>query len=150
MTAVARVGGRLLLLDPDDRVLLIHERLEVGGTHWLTPGGGVESGEQPRDAALRETIEEVGISVTLPANATPVLVTRRDWSWEGIDYDQIDHFFLVRVARGTAVSPQALTGPEEQTRLGERWWSTEQLRATAETLVPPDLGEVLSRLLGHG
>ena len=150
MTPVPRVGGRLLLVDPAGRVLLIHERLEFRGTHWLTPGGGVEAGEQPRDAACRETFEEVGIAIELPPDAQPVLVTRRDWSWEGTDYDQVDHFFLVRVADGAAARPQALTGPEQQTRLGERWWSASELRETAETVVPPDLGDVLSRLAGHG
>jgi len=149
MTPVARVGGRLLIVDPADRVLLIHERLEFGGTHWLTPGGGVEPGEHPRDAALREAVEEVGLSVTLSPTAEPVLVTRRDWSWQGIDYDQIDHFFLVRVPDGTSAQPQALTGPEAQTRIGERWWSAEDLSATDEVLVPPNLGEALSRVLGE-
>lgn len=152
MRAIPRVGGRLLLVDPAGRVLLIHERLEFGGAHWLTPGGGVEPGEHPRDAAVREAVEEVGISACLRPDAEPVLLTRRDWSWEGIDYDQVDHFFLVRVAAGTGVQPQALTGPEQQTRLGERWWSVSELRATDETLLPSDLGDVLSRLLGepHG
>ena len=95
---VARVGGRVLLVDASQRLLLIHERLEHGGTHWLTPGGGVEDGEHPRDAARRETIEETGIEVDLPADAEAVLTTRRDWSWAGVDYDQVDHFFLARVA----------------------------------------------------
>jgi 8-oxo-dGTP pyrophosphatase MutT (NUDIX family) len=147
MTRVPRVGGRLLLLDPAGRLLLIHERLESGGAHWLTPGGGVEPGELPRDAAVRETLEEVGIGVDLPADAEPVLRTRRDWSWAGVDYDQVDHFFLVRLPAPVPPQPQALTGPEEQTRLGERWWSLADLSATDEVLVPPDLGHVLSRIL---
>ncbi len=63
MTPVARLGGRVLLVDRSERVLLIHERLEDGTTHWLTPGGGVEAGEQPREAAAREAYEETGIRV---------------------------------------------------------------------------------------
>lgn len=149
MTPVARVGGRLLLVDPAGRVLLIHERLEFGGTHWLTPGGGVEADEHPREAALREAVEEVGISVTLPADAESILITRRNWSWHGIDYDQVDHFFLVRVPAGTTARPQALTGPEQETRIGERWWSVDELCATEEILVPTDLGAALSRVLGE-
>ena len=54
MTPVARVGGRVLVVDASQRVLLIHERIEDGTTHWLTPGGGVEAGEQPAEAARRE------------------------------------------------------------------------------------------------
>lgn len=149
MTRVARVGGRVLLVDPDGRVLLIHERLEFGGSHWLTPGGGIEADEQPRDAAVREALEEVGIAVQIPAGEESVLRTRRDWSWEGVDYDQVDYFFLVRVPAATAVAPQALTPPEAQTRLGERWWTVVELLSTSETLLPADLGEVLSQVLAR-
>jgi 8-oxo-dGTP diphosphatase len=31
--------------------------------HWTLPGGKVETGEDPLDCALRETLEEVGIQV---------------------------------------------------------------------------------------
>jgi 8-oxo-dGTP pyrophosphatase MutT (NUDIX family) len=147
MTPVARLGGRVLLIDQCERVLLIHERLEDGTTHWLTPGGGVEAGEQPRDAAERETYEETGIRIALPADVESVLVTRRDWSWAGVDYDQVDHFFLVRVADGTQARPQELTGVEQQTWLGLRWWPLDELQATDAVVVLADLGSVLIDLL---
>ena len=47
-----------------------------------------------------------------------MLTTRREWSWAGIDYDQVDHFFLVRVPDGTRAVPQGLTPVEQQTWLG--------------------------------
>ncbi len=102
---IARVGGRLLLVDASQRLLLIHERLEHGGTHWLTPGGGVENGEHPREAARREAIEETGLEVDLPADAEAVLTTRRNWSWHDTVFDQVDHFFLARVADGSRGAP---------------------------------------------
>jgi 8-oxo-dGTP pyrophosphatase MutT (NUDIX family) len=148
MTPVARVGGRVLLVDASERVLLIHERLEDDTTHWLTPGGGVEDDELPREAAMREAYEETGLELTLPAGDEPVLVTRRDWSWAGVDYDQVDHFFLVRVPDGTPARPRRLTDVEAQTWLELRWWSIDELRASDVVVVPPDLGEVLTRLLG--
>jgi 8-oxo-dGTP pyrophosphatase MutT (NUDIX family) len=146
--SVARVGGRVFLVDASERVLLIHERLEGGGTHWLTPGGGVEDGEHPRDAARRETLEETGIDVE--PDHEEVLRTRRDWSWDGVDYDQVDHFFLARVPDGTAVRPKALTAVERLTLLGTRWWTLAELRASEEVMVPADVADVLARILADG
>jgi 8-oxo-dGTP pyrophosphatase MutT (NUDIX family) len=146
---VARVGGRVLLLDASERVLLIHERLEGGGTHWLTPGGGVEADEHPREAARREAIEETGIELDLAPDAEAVLVTRRDWSWAGVEYDQVDHFFLAHVPDGLPVEPRSLTAMEQQTLLGTRWWEVEELLVTDAVLLPPDLGTVVARLLGR-
>jgi 8-oxo-dGTP pyrophosphatase MutT (NUDIX family) len=144
---VDRVGGRLLVLDPDDRILLIHERIDGARSHWLTPGGGVEDGEDPRAAAAREAVEEVGLVVELAADQPSVLVTRRLWSWAGVTYDQVDHFFLARVDRGVDVRPQGLTAMERQTVLGHAWWTVAELRDTDEVLLPPDLAEVLTRVL---
>ena len=146
---IARVGGRALLVDGSQRLLLIHERLEHGGSHWLTPGGGVEGDEHPREAARRETLEETGIELDLAADAEAVLVTRRAWSWAGTEYDQIDHFFLARVADGTPFAPRALTDIEKTTLIGSRWWTVAELRDTAELLVPPDIGDVLAALLSR-
>jgi len=148
-----RVGGRLLLIDTDDRVLLIHETYEQDGeprTHWLTPGGGVENDEDPRQTAVREAFEETGIEVALGADAPEVLTTRRYWSWRDLHFDQVDHFFATRVASGLPVQPQGLTDVEVLTLLGHRWWSVAELRATSETILPPQLAEVLERVLVDG
>jgi 8-oxo-dGTP pyrophosphatase MutT (NUDIX family) len=142
---VRRVGGRLLLIDPDGRVLLIHERIEHGRTHWLTPGGGLEAGEQPGDAAVREVYEETGLRVQLPPSAQPVLIARRRWSWAGVSYNQVDHYFVARVASGSPIEPRALTAMETETLLGHRWWTVDALRASTETIVPIQLADLLER-----
>ncbi|MCW2494862.1 NUDIX domain-containing protein [Jatrophihabitans sp.] len=143
-----RVGGRLLLVAPDDRLLLIHERIQDGSTHWLTPGGGVEAGESPQAAAAREAVEEVGIEVSIDSEA--VLVTQRHWSWDGVVYDQTDHFFLVRLPAVFEPAPAGLTAMEQVTLLGYGWWSAAELAVTQETVVPRDLGAVLAHLLAEG
>ena len=48
----------------DGRVALI-ERVRDRHTYFKFPGGGVESGESPQQAAVREAHEELGVSVEL-------------------------------------------------------------------------------------
>lgn len=49
-----------------DRVLLIYKKTGLGSGLYNAPGGIVEPGETPREAAVREVREEVGLEVTDP------------------------------------------------------------------------------------
>jgi 8-oxo-dGTP pyrophosphatase MutT (NUDIX family) len=49
-----------VVTDTDDRVLLIHR---TDNDRWALPGGGIELGENARDALVREVREETGIDV---------------------------------------------------------------------------------------
>jgi 8-oxo-dGTP pyrophosphatase MutT (NUDIX family) len=146
---VQRVGARVLLLDGGGHVLLIHERIH-GGTHWLTPGGGREPGESLQQAAVREVYEETGIRVRLDPALDPVHTYRRAWQWDGVTYDQTDHFFLAQVPSRPDLQPAALTAMEHQTLLGHRWWSTSELRAANDTFEPAELADILERLAPPG
>jgi ADP-ribose pyrophosphatase YjhB (NUDIX family) len=52
----------VLTYDPQGRVLLVRN---AGSKLWSTPGGIIEPGESPSDAAVRETWEETGLFVEL-------------------------------------------------------------------------------------
>jgi 8-oxo-dGTP pyrophosphatase MutT (NUDIX family) len=139
-----RLGARLFLIDRDDRVLMIHERDPQGGSPWwLTPGGGVELGETAREAAIRETYEETGLQVTLPATARPVFADRRTWSFEGVTYDQHNDYFAARVDGSDLIRPAAPTEAESRFLLGHHWWSEAELRASDELIFPPELADLL-------
>ncbi len=65
-----KVGKDLLLL-PSAAVVIYDERMRLllclhqDKNIWVTPGGLIEPGEQPSDAAVRETWEETGLLVEL-------------------------------------------------------------------------------------
>jgi 8-oxo-dGTP pyrophosphatase MutT (NUDIX family) len=51
-----------------DHVLLVHHR-RLGA--WLPPGGHIEEGELPPDAACREVLEETGLPVRILSSFVP-------------------------------------------------------------------------------
>ncbi|MFF0063477.1 NUDIX domain-containing protein [Streptomyces sp. NPDC005279] len=55
-------GAAALIRDGQGRVLLVEPNYRAG---WALPGGTIESdrGETPRQAARRETLEEIGLDV---------------------------------------------------------------------------------------
>lgn len=46
----------------DGRLLLIHKKLGLGAGKVTAPGGRIQDGESPAEAACRETREETGVS----------------------------------------------------------------------------------------
>lgn len=55
------VTGSALVTGPRGVILHKHRRLGI----WLQPGGHVDDGESPSQAAVRESVEETGLPVTL-------------------------------------------------------------------------------------
>jgi ADP-ribose pyrophosphatase YjhB (NUDIX family) len=61
---IRRIGAYGVLRDPLGRVLLARgSELSAFPGVWSLPGGGVEQGEDPQDAVVREVYEETGLTV---------------------------------------------------------------------------------------
>ncbi len=56
-------SARALLVDPQDRVLLMKLAFNAHQTVWLTPGGSLHPGESFEDALRREIREETGLTL---------------------------------------------------------------------------------------
>lgn len=59
-----RVAAYGVIVDQDRRILLAHWN-EHGRSGWTLPGGGLEEGEDPAAAAVREIFEETGFHARL-------------------------------------------------------------------------------------
>ncbi len=59
-----RVGAYGIITDAEERVLLAHWQEGVKGG-WTLPGGGLEPGEHPEVAVVREVLEETGFDVEI-------------------------------------------------------------------------------------
>lgn len=59
-----RVAAYAVVVDEEGRWLLAH-LTDPFPDQWTLPGGGVDPGEHPEDAAVRETFEETGLHIEL-------------------------------------------------------------------------------------
>lgn len=149
--AEMRQVARVILLDPTDRILLMHghEPDDPTDTWWFTPGGGLEGDETHEQAALRELAEETGLT---DVELGPVLWQRRcSFPFAGRQWHQDEWYYLARTRHtGPVPGPQALTELETRSLSGLRWWTSAELSVAHETVYPIRLAELLRTLLDEG
>jgi len=141
-----RLAARVVLLDPDDRVLLMrYDDGPPNGSHWTTPGGGLNDGEDFPAAALRELAEETGWS-DIPLGAE---VLRRAWTMEhsGRLVQQRERLYLAR----TGPAGREIQGVDSMHATDGiaawRWWTLAELDSTTETVWPTGLATVIRNAL---
>lgn len=140
-----RVAARLLLRDPDGRVLLFPYRPPaLGGriAYWFTPGGGVQDGESLAGAACRECLEETGYPLADPGEA----LARRQFAMRLPDGREVwadEHYFHVRVGR--IALQQDGWSEQERTSMGTGcWFDVMQLASQSQPVFPEHLLAMLA------
>jgi 8-oxo-dGTP pyrophosphatase MutT (NUDIX family) len=139
-----RATSRVLLFDPDDRTLLF---LQYGKDRslpprWITPGGGVDPGEDHDRAAIRELQEETGLVL----EALPPAFHRTDFDpdqrWHPYDSGHWE-WYAVRVP---SFSPSRDGWTEEELTdvVDWRWFPPEEVGTTEYEYEPADLPALLA------
>jgi 8-oxo-dGTP pyrophosphatase MutT (NUDIX family) len=133
-SVVCVYGGKLLVLVAIDPA--------SGRRYLLIPGGAVEEGETPLEAAERETMEETGYRVIAEANSE--LVRRYDFDWNGTIYDCLTHFFRATLAGNGEPQGEGLDSPY----LLSREW-IDQVEVEHAMAYHPVIQEAVMKLIGQ-
>lgn len=143
-----RQAVRAVVLDPEDRVLLVRFEFPGSGTKWALPGGGVEVGETDDQALRRELTEEVG--------APDVEIGPHVWNRlhivpfiDGSHDGQFEHIYVVRTP--VFVPQPALTWEQLNAEyvFEVRWWHPKELHG-ATPVAPARLAQHLATMRRDG
>ena len=78
-----RIGVGIVLLNTENKIF-VGKRIDNPANSWQMPQGGVDDGEDPRDAALRGLGEETGIT----PSSVEVVAQTADWIPYELPHDQ--------------------------------------------------------------
>ena len=132
-----REGVGVALLNRDDLVL-VGQRIDQTAEAWQMPQGGIDPGEDPLKAALREMEEEIGVSPSL----AEVIAESRGWLsydlppaladkvWNGRYRGQRQKWYLLRFLGKDSDINIATAHPEFKE------WRWQPFRSLPDMIVP--------------
>lgn len=140
-----RRAARALLLSDNEMILLLQIRSPEGDIFWITPGGGIENGEDAETALKRELFEELGLT---DVHIGPVVWLRHhtfDWG-----SDRISKREEYRIVNTRWFEPVMQDADENTWVASLRWWPVSELSATQERLTPLSLATIVENYIRQG
>jgi ADP-ribose pyrophosphatase YjhB (NUDIX family) len=144
-----RRAGRVIVLDPGDRVLLFrYDEGPPNGRHWATPGGGLNDGEDYAAGARRELAEETGW--TDAALSAEVYEWTHTMAHADAIVRQHERFFLARVETARRALGQVAAMHISDGIAAWHWWTLADMDSTDEVIWPPRLAGLIRGLIRAG
>lgn len=141
-----RPAARVVCVNDQQQVLLMRWRAPKDGMMcWEPPGGGIEPGELPVDAARREWAEETGLAGGMVSER--YVFVHRDLYWNGERFVVDEAFFLARCVGAPSVATDRMTAEEVEAFAGFRWVPVGELDTLPDRVEPADLAGVVRRLV---
>jgi 8-oxo-dGTP pyrophosphatase MutT (NUDIX family) len=149
MSPRRRDTARVVLASPDECVLLFRHFLPAPWARegWLTPGGAIDPGETPAQAASRELAEETGHR--FPAATIGTAVAFDSGRWQAADGTVVatTNWYFFAHAATDHVDLSGQDDSELRDLLDHRWWPEADLRGTHDLVFPVGLADLLRRLI---
>jgi 8-oxo-dGTP pyrophosphatase MutT (NUDIX family) len=145
-----RTAARVILLDEDDHVLMIHgfDPRSPEATYWYSLGGGLDDGEEPAAAAVREVWEETGLRLDPVDLVGPLREECVVFPLDGREIHQQQLYFAARTSRFDPV-PAAFEELEIRSTVAIDWLDPHALHRVEETVYPTFLTELVEALVAH-
>ena len=144
-----RSAARVILIDDDGRVLVLrgHDADQPERSWWFTVGGGIDAGESPVQAALREMREEAGIVLDAGDLVGPVLTRTGIFEFFVETCRQYEVFYLARTPSTVRTTMDGWTAAERELLDEMAWLTAAQLREQPLEVFPPELPDVVDHLV---
>lgn len=146
---ITRSTVRVIMIDPDDRVLLFSDS-DPGLPElswWVTPGGGMDPGESEPQTAVREVAEETGCTISETDLLGPIARRHVVHGYSDQVVDIVtETFYGARVDRFD-VDIAGHTEDELLTLTAHRWWPRAELGNTDAWLWPGRLPALAARVV---
>lgn len=141
----SRSASRVIVTDGDAVLLFADTDPGIPGSGWwVTPGGGIDPGETPRAAAVREVAEETGLVIEPERLVGPVAVRTVVHGYSDQVLSQHESFFLLAVDARFEIVPDGWTADEQLTLAGWGWHRLATLGELPQPVWPAGLAELVA------